>query len=75
MRFRSPLAALALAALLTADNSPAQQLLNRSVDVQGVTREFLVYLPASYDGITDLPVMLVFHGGGMNPTEMLQLVD
>ena len=41
----------------------------------GETREYLVYVPESYDGNTALPMMLNFHGGGMTATGQLWLTD
>ena len=32
----------------------------------GTTRTYQIYLPASYDGSTATPLLLVFHGGGGN---------
>jgi len=39
------------------------QVLESTVDVDGVTREYLVYLPTGYDGFTELPVVVAYHGG------------
>lgn len=69
------LALIVLACVALQQDAHAQQLLNRSVDVNGVNRDYLVYLPAGYDGQTELPVMLVYHGGSMDPLSMLQYVD
>ena len=60
---------LALALLLAP--LPAQQLYTDTVDVGGQTREFLVYVPASYDGSADVPMMFNFHGGDMTAAQML----
>ncbi len=56
-------------------NSAAAQLSNNAVDVNGVAREYLLYVPAGYDGSTDLPVLFVYHGGDMTSQAMLLLVD
>ena len=72
---RRYLALLALAAATGATPSSAQQLLNRTVDVNGVTREYLLYVPASYDGNTAVPILFNFHGGSMTPNGMLQMAD
>jgi len=64
----------ALAALLFTTSTSAD-LLQRSVDVDGVTRQYLVYLPVDYDGSERLPVMLAYHGGGGNAFGMLFLAD
>ena len=60
---KTSLAALAACALL-APSASAQQLLNRSINVGGVTRSFLVYLPTSFSTAENMPAMFFFHGGG-----------
>src|ERR1017187_6256402 len=37
----------------------------------GVTRTYLIHLPASYDGRHAVPLVLVFHGGGGQPPGMV----
>lgn len=64
-----------LAALALATPSAGQQLINKTVDVDGVTREYLVYIPASFDGTEAVPVLFNFHGGSMTSYEMLSLAD
>lgn len=51
------------------------QLMNRTVDVDGVTREFLMYLPSSYDPSSPSPMMLSYHGGSGTANDQLQLSD
>lgn len=70
---RHALLSLVAAAALVAPASA--QLVPKTVDVAGVTRSYLVYLPAGYDGVTELPVVLVYHGGDMTSQAMLQMVD
>lgn len=41
-----------------------QELINRTVDVNGVTREYLVYLPTNFNPNENLPVVFAFAGGG-----------
>jgi polyhydroxybutyrate depolymerase len=69
------LAAMTAAFALALAGSAAAQLMNKTVDVDGVTRQYLMYLPSGYDGATDLPVMIIYHGGDMTSAEMLGLVD
>lgn len=40
----------------------AQQTLNETIDVNGVSRSYIVYIPATYDGSASTPVMFNFHG-------------
>ena len=42
----------------------SQQLISRTVDVNGVTREYTVYLPVNFDPADQLPVLFAFGGGG-----------
>lgn len=66
---------LALASLALLAPVDAQQLRYRDVDVNGVARDYLLYLPAGYDGLTELPVMLVYHGGSMDAASMMLYAD
>ena len=38
----------------------------------GRTREYIVHVPASYDGISSWPVVLAFHGGGGTNTSFIR---
>ena len=42
----------------------------RTLEIDGQTRSYLVHLPPSYDEATPMPVVLVFHGAGMNARVM-----
>jgi polyhydroxybutyrate depolymerase len=39
----------------------------------GVEREYLLHVPASYDGTTRVPLVLSFHGAGVNAQAMSEL--
>lgn len=56
-------------ALLAADPLEAGDHL-RKLDVDGVSRSFLVHVPANYDPQQPTPVVLVFHGTAMNARMM-----
>ena len=56
-------------------NPPTVGLSTQTIVHNEVTREFLLYLPTSYDGTTDLPVMLNFHGGDMSANAQMTLAD
>lgn len=49
-----------------------QQQFYDTVNVDGVTREFLVYLPTNFDPAENMPLMMHFHGGGGSPQGALQ---
>lgn len=44
----------------------AQQTINYSIIVNSVEREFILYVPASYNGSTSFPLVFSFHGLGGN---------
>ncbi len=58
--------------LIAATPAIAQQQINRAVDVNGVIREYLVYLPVNFDPAENMPVLFAFHGGDGTPQEFLQ---
>ena len=42
-----------------------------SLVVGSLTREYVVHVPPQYDGNTPLPVVIMFHGGGGNDTQVI----
>ena len=42
----------------------SQQQINRTLTHDGLNRDYILYIPAVYDGTTPFPVMFSFHGGG-----------
>ncbi|MFL2857531.1 MAG: hypothetical protein ACJ0DK_03905 [Planctomycetota bacterium] len=53
-----------LCLLMGQDQADSQQLIPRTLDVNGVTREYTVYLPVNFDPADQLPVLFAFGGGG-----------
>ncbi|MDG1721063.1 MAG: PHB depolymerase family esterase, partial [Bacteroidia bacterium] len=49
----------------------AQQTINRSIVHQGIQRDYILYIPAIYDGSEDVPLVLNFHGYGSNANEQM----
>lgn len=49
----------------------AQELLEKTITVEGLEREYLLYVPAAYDGSEDWPLMFNLHGASSNPEEQL----
>ena len=41
----------------------AQNYINKTLQHDGLTREYSIYVPASYDGTTSFPLLFNFHGG------------
>ena len=54
----------------TCTRSFAQKDINGSFTVNEEKREFILHLPAQYDGKTALPLVMIFHGGGGNSKQM-----
>jgi len=50
----------------------AQQTINYSILVDSVQREFILYVPASYDGTTSVPLVFSFHGLGGNAQAQME---
>ena len=50
----------------------AQQTIYETVNVNGVNREYIVYLPVDFDPTETMPVLFAFHGGGGSPEKMMQ---
>ena len=49
----------------------AQQTINGSVVHDGIQRDYILYIPAIYDGSADFPLVLNFHGFGSNANEQM----
>ena len=50
----------------------SQQLINKTINVNGVNRQYLVYLPVKFNSSESLPALFHYHGGGGNSQEALQ---
>lgn len=50
----------------------AQQTINYSIIVNSVEREFILYVPASYNGNTSFPLVFSFHGLGGNAQAQME---
>ncbi|MBF88976.1 MAG: hypothetical protein CMG75_04810 [Candidatus Marinimicrobia bacterium] len=62
------------------DNSSDSELLLEGVNIQtlshdGLTREYYIYIPDSYDGSSEFPLILNFHGYGGDPLSQLYIAD
>ena len=47
----------------------------QTIGYDGINREYLLYIPDSYDGITSIPLMLNFHGFGGSASEYMIEAD
>lgn len=53
----------------------AQQVINGSIIHDGIQRDYILYIPAIYDGGTEVPLVLNFHGFGSNANEQMWYGD
>jgi len=49
--------------ITTLNVSYAQGYISETIQHDGLTREYSIYVPASYDGTTNFPLLFNFHGG------------
>jgi polyhydroxybutyrate depolymerase len=68
-------ACLTASAVLLFSDLATAQLMNQTINVGGVQRQYVMYLPAGYDGSSPLPVMMAFHGGCDSAFSFVQLAD
>ena len=61
--------------IISAQTFRAQTLLNQTLVHDDNDREYAVYIPASYDGSQEVPLLFNFHGGGGNIAEHLSSAD
>ncbi len=57
------------------DAPEASGLFTRTISHNGITREYIVYVPDSYGGDARVPLMLNFHGYGQRATRYLRFAD
>ena len=53
----------------------AQSLIKKTLLWDGNAREYSIYIPASYDGSVDFPLLFNFHGGGGDIASQIQIAD
>ena len=59
----------------SAQTFEAQTLVNQTMVHDGYNREYAIYIPASYDGNQQVPLLFNFHGGGGNIVDYMSAVD
>ncbi|MDG1481540.1 MAG: PHB depolymerase family esterase [Myxococcota bacterium] len=59
----------------TGTPEPVYGLSTQTLQHDEETREYLLYVPESYEPTTPVPVMMSFHGFGGSANEQLQMVD
>ena len=68
----APLKALIIAVLIASGAARAQEVLTRSVAVEGIQRQLLVYLPRNFQPSESLPILFCFHGGDDSAEGMMR---
>ncbi|MDG2041504.1 MAG: T9SS type A sorting domain-containing protein [Bacteroidia bacterium] len=53
----------------------AQGFISKTIQYDGLTREYSIYVPASYDGTTNFPLLFNLHGGGGNIAFHISIAD
>ena len=53
----------------------AQQQINKTMIHDGNAREYIIYVPASYDGSSSYPLLFSFHGGGGTSSDFINTND
>ncbi len=46
-----------------------------TIDVNGVTREYILHIPSTCDSINSVPLMLIFHGWTMSASDQMNISD
>ena len=75
MRERAVLYILFMLALLMGASAALAAPVEQSIQYAGAKRHYLVSLPPGYSDRTQCPLILVFHGGGGNPEQVLKSTD
>ena len=57
--------------LASAGHAFSQQQFTRTINVDGLNRQYLIYLPSDFDASENMPVMMWHHGGGGTASEAL----
>ena len=61
-----------LVTLLGAAPPARAETVERTIEVGGTTRRYLIHAPAGWDGVRPLPVLFVFHGAGSDAESMVR---
>jgi len=61
--------------IATLNVSYAQGYISQTIQQDGLTREYSIYVPASYDGTTNFPLLFNLHGGGGDIASQIAIAD
>ena len=73
MQTKSCFSLLILTTFLTLSN--AQDYISETIQFDGLTREYSIYVPVSYDGTVGFPLLFNFHGGGGDIASQIAIAD
>ena len=51
------------------------QVINKSLYYDGLNREYIIYVPANYDGSINVPLFFSFHGGSGYASDHMQMTN
>ena len=71
MRHSIQASVLLATVLCSAGQAFSQQQFTRTINVDGLNRQYLIYLPTNFDTSENMPVMMWHHGGGGTASEAL----
>jgi poly(3-hydroxybutyrate) depolymerase len=67
---------ISLLLFITSSNlSFAQEYNSETIQYDGLTREYSIYVPTSYNGTTSFPLLFNFHGGGGDIASHIAIAD
>jgi len=66
---------LAIIAVIWPSVISAQETIQSTIIHDDLVREFILYVPASYDGSQNVPLLFNFHGAGGNAAEQMEWGD
>ena len=61
--------------ITTLNVSYAQGYISETIQHDGLIREYSIYVPASYDGTTNFPLLFNLHGGGGDIASQIAIAD
>ncbi len=61
--------------ITTINETCAQGYISETIQYDGLTREYSIYVPVSYDGTTNFPLLFNFHGGGGTIASHIGIAD
>ena len=51
------------------------QIINKNLFFDGLNREYIIYVPNSYDGTSEVPLLFNFHGGSGYASDHMQMTN